>query len=130
MRIEVKREEFGKVVYRLPGKCLLKPSAAVLPPELEGVLDNPLDQLEGLLDLGLSQRSEVHHPHIHLRTPRGDEMKKHTHRHRQQCYSQTWRPFSQATPTQVRGRNGMETSTRDTVYMSEEKQRVGRGGGG
>lgn len=68
MRIEVKREELGKVIYRMPGKCLLEPSAAVLPPELEGVLDNPLDQLEGLLDLGLSQRSEVHHPHIHLRT--------------------------------------------------------------
>lgn len=49
----------------------------MLPPELEGVLDNLLDQLEGLLDLGLSQRSEVHHPHIHLRTPRGDDT--HTH---------------------------------------------------
>lgn len=61
----------------MPGKCLLKSSAAVLPPELEGVFDNPLDQIEGLLNLGLSQRSEVHHPHIHLRTPRGDEMKTH-----------------------------------------------------
>ena len=51
----------------------------MLPPELEGVLDNLLDQLEGLLDLGLSQRSEVHHPHIHLRTPRGDDTHTHTH---------------------------------------------------
>lgn len=108
MRIEVKREELGKVIYRMPGKCLLEPSAAVLPPELEGVLDNPLDQLEGLLDLGLSQRSEVHHPHIHLRTPRGDEMKTHT-----QTTVETWRPFSQATPTRVTGRNRMETSTRE-----------------
>lgn len=51
----------------------------MLPPKLEGVPDNLLDQLEGLLNLGLSQRSEVHHPHIHLRTPRVMRY-KHTQR--------------------------------------------------
>lgn len=62
----------------MPGKCLLESSATVLPPELEGVLDNLLDQLKGLLDLGLSQWCEVHHPHIHLRTPRGVDTHTHT----------------------------------------------------
>lgn len=41
---------------------------AVLPAELENVPDDFLHQAEGLLDLGLNQRSEVNYSYIHLHT--------------------------------------------------------------
>lgn len=41
---------------------------AVLPAELENVPDDFLYELEGLLDLRLNQRGEVHHSHVHLHT--------------------------------------------------------------
>lgn len=47
---------------------LLYSFMAVLPAELENVPDHFLHQLEGLLDLGLNQRAEVHYSHVHLHT--------------------------------------------------------------
>lgn len=41
---------------------------AMLPAEMEYVPDEFLHQFEGLLDLGLNQRSEVNYSHVHLHT--------------------------------------------------------------
>lgn len=47
---------------------LLESFVAVLPAELKDVPDHFLHELKRLLDVRLSQRSEVYHPHIHLHT--------------------------------------------------------------
>lgn len=103
-------------------KCLLEPSATVLPPKLEGVPDNPLDQLEWLLNLGLSQRSEVHHPHIHLRTPRVMRC-KHTHR----WQSVTVKPgdhIQELLPLE----RGRAAERKLKGYISKERAFIGRAG--
>ena len=61
---------------------------AVLPAELEYVPDHSLHQLEGLLDLGLNQRGEVHDSHVYLHT------QEHTHTHTQREEQQGLKPHS------------------------------------